>query len=49
MAMGIVNVPSNFAPENAVPIDTESAVSFSFGCDANGFYVITPDEDEEES
>ena len=40
---------SSGASGGGVPIDTESAVSFSFGCDASGVYIVTPDEDEEES
>ena len=37
------------AQARGVPVDTESAVSFSFGCDASGVYIVTPDEEEEES
>lgn len=31
-----------------VPLDTNSAVAFSLGCDNNGVYMVTPDENEEE-
>lgn len=27
-----------------VPIDDDSTVAFSFGCDARGVYIVTPDE-----
>lgn len=44
MAMGPVNVPSGGSADGSVPLDDGSTVTFSFGCDAGGMYIITPDE-----
>lgn len=30
--------------ETGVPIDGDSTVSFSLGCDANGVYMVIPDQ-----
>lgn len=42
MATGIVSMERNDGGTSLV--DSSSTVSFKIGCDANGVYIVTPDE-----
>ena len=45
MAMGIGNVPGGGGSGGGgVPLDDDSIVTFSLGCDAGGVYIVTPNE-----
>lgn len=43
-AKTIANEAKQAVQQGGVPIDSGSTITFSLGCDANGVYMVTPDE-----